>query len=87
MEVGMLRAIPRKHRLWAAIQPDVKPLSARSDVGRAISRDEEARLLAAARNSRSRSLYPALIIAIHTGLRSAECGPCSGAASTRWKPS
>jgi integrase len=72
MEVGTLRAILRKHRLWAAIQPDVKPLSARSDVGRAITRDEEARLLAAARTSRSRSLYPALVVAIHTGLRSAE---------------
>jgi integrase len=72
MEVGTLRAILRKHRLWATIQPDVKPLSARSDVGRALSKDEEARLLAAARTSRSRSLYPALVVAIHTGLRSAE---------------
>jgi integrase len=72
METGTLRAVLRKHRLWAAIQPDVKPLSARSDVGRAISRDEETRLLAAARKSRSRSLYPALVTAIHTGLRSAE---------------
>jgi integrase len=72
METGTLRAILRKHRLWAAIQPDVKPLSARSDVGRALTRDEEARLLAAARTSRSRSLYPALVVAIHTGLRSAE---------------
>lgn len=72
MEVGTLRAVLRKHRLWAAIQPDVKPLRARSDIGKALSRDEESRLLAAARQSRSRSLHPALVIAIHTGLRSAE---------------
>ena len=78
MEVGTLRAILRKHRLWAAIQPDVKPLGARSDVGRAINRDEESRLLAAARMSRSRSLYPALVVAIHTGLRSTDSGPFSG---------
>jgi integrase len=72
MEVGTLRAVLRKHRLWAAIQADVRPLSARSDIGKALSRDEETRLLTAARNSRSRSLYPALLVAIHTGLRSAE---------------
>jgi integrase len=41
-------------------------------VGRALSRDEEMRLLAAARDSRSRSLYPALVVALHTGLRSSE---------------
>lgn len=69
---GLARAILRKHRLWAAIQPDLKQLSPRSDIGQAISRDEEAGLLAAARNSRSRSLYPALVVAIHTDLRSAE---------------
>jgi integrase len=72
METGTLRAVLRKHRLWAAIQPDVKPLAARSDAGRAISRDEETRLLAAARKSRSRSLYPGLMVAFHTGLRNAE---------------
>jgi integrase len=36
------------------------------------SRDEETRLLGVARQSRSRSLYPALVVAIHTGLQSAE---------------
>jgi integrase len=72
LEVATLRAIMRKHRLWAALQPDVKPVRVRTDVGRALSKDEEARLLVAARKSRSRSLYPALVVAIHTGLRSAE---------------
>jgi integrase len=72
LEVATLRAILRRHRLWANLQPDVKPVSARNNVGRALSKDEEARLLAAARKSRSRSLYPALVVAFHTGLRSAE---------------
>lgn len=47
LEVGTLRAILRKNRLWAAIQPDVRMLRVREDVGRAISRDEEAALLEA----------------------------------------
>jgi integrase len=72
MEIGALRAILRKHRLWANLQPDVKMLPERSDIGRAISRDEEARLLSACRMSRSRSLYPAVLLSIHSGLRNQE---------------
>jgi hypothetical protein len=34
LEVGTLRAILRKNRLWASIQPDVRMLRAREDVGR-----------------------------------------------------
>jgi hypothetical protein len=37
LEVGTLRAILRKTRLWANVQPNVNMLSAREDVGRAIS--------------------------------------------------
>ena len=72
MEVGTLRAILRKQRLWANLQPDVRMLPERSDIGRAISRDEETRLLAACRTSRSRSLYPAVLLSIHSGLRNQE---------------
>jgi hypothetical protein len=72
MEVGTLRAILRKQRLWANLQPDVKMLRARSDIGRALSRDEETRLLKACKASRSRSLYPAVLLSIHTGLRNQE---------------
>jgi integrase len=72
MEVGTLRAILRKHRLWTAIQPDVKPLRVKNDIGRALSDDEEHRLLVACRKSRSRSLYPAALLALHSGLRNRE---------------
>jgi integrase len=72
MEVGTLRAILRKQRLWANLQPDVKMLRARSDIGRALSRDEETRLLEACKASRSRSLYPAVLLSIHSGLRNQE---------------
>jgi integrase len=71
-EVACLRAILRKHRLWANLQPDVKPLRTHSEIGRALSRDEVAALLEACQRSRSRSLYPAVVIALSTGLRNAE---------------
>jgi integrase len=72
MEVGSLRAILRKHRLWADLQPDVRPLAARTDVGRALSQDEERKLLQAARESHSRSLYVAILLSLRTGLRNKE---------------
>jgi integrase len=72
LEVGTLRAILRKNRLWAAIQPDVRMLRAREDVGRAITRDEEDALLEACRASRSRSLFPAVLIALNTCMRYSE---------------
>jgi integrase len=72
MEIGALRMILRQHRLWANLQPDVKMLRERSDIGRAISHEEEHRLLLACQRSRSRSLYPAVLLSIHTGLRNKE---------------
>jgi integrase len=72
LEVGTLRAILRKNRLWASIQPDVRMLRVREDVGRAISRDEEDALLDACRASRSRSLYPAVLTALNTCMRYSE---------------
>lgn len=72
LEVGTLRAILRKNRLWASIQPDVRMLRAREDAGRAISRDEEDALLKACRASRSRSLYPAVLVALNTCMRYSE---------------
>jgi integrase len=72
MEVGTLRAILRKHRLWANLQPDVRMLKVRQEVGRALTEDEQHRLLTVAKKSRSRSLYPAVLLSLHTGLRNAE---------------
>src|SRR4029077_6661683 len=69
LEVGTLRALLRKNHLWASIQPDVRMLRAHEDVGRAISRDEEDALLEACRASRSRSLFPAVLIALNTCMR------------------
>lgn len=72
LEVGSLRAILRRHRIWANIQPDVKMLSVRDDVGRAISADEEKQLLTACRASRSRALSTVVTLALHTGMRRGE---------------
>jgi len=72
LEVATLRAVLRKHRLWATIQPDVRMLRLSEDVGRAITRDEEAALLAACQSSRSRSLYTAVVLALNTCMRHSE---------------
>lgn len=72
LEIGTLRAILRRQRTWANIQPDVKMLRVREDVGRALDQDEETKLLAACRTSRSWSLYPAVELALGTCLRYSE---------------
>jgi len=70
--MGTLRAIMRRNRLWANLQPDVKLLRRRDDVGRAISDSEEKALLDACLTSRSRSLCPAVTLALSTGMRYSE---------------
>jgi integrase len=72
MEIGSLRAVLRKHRLWADLQPDAKLPQGREDVGRALSADEEHTFLTACRKNRSRSLYLAVLLSLHSGLRNEE---------------
>jgi integrase len=72
LEVGTLRAVLRKNRLWFAIQPDVRMLRTSDDVGRAISREEESKLLEVCQASRSRSLYTAVSLALNTCMRYSE---------------
>jgi integrase len=72
LEMGTVRAVLRKNRLWFAIQPDVRMLRASDDAGRAISRDEEFALLTACQSSRSRSLYSAVALALNTCTRYSE---------------
>jgi integrase len=57
---------------WASIQPEVRMLRASENVGRAISWQEETDLLEACRASRSRSLFPAVLIALNTCMRYSE---------------
>jgi integrase len=72
IDVALVRLLLKKHRRWANIQPDVRMLRERSDIGRALTADEQHRLLAACKKSHSRSLYPALLLSLHTGLRNGE---------------
>lgn len=69
MEVGVLRAVFKRNRLWGNIQPDVKLLPERTDAGRALKAAEERALLAACAESRSRLLHPFVVLAIESGAR------------------
>ena len=72
LELGVLRGILRRYRLWEAIAADVDFLKESPSPGRALSHDEEARLLDAASKSRCRSLYPVVMLALNTGMRASE---------------
>lgn len=72
LEVGTLRALLRRHRIWAEIQQDVRMLPTIDDAGHAITSEEEAALTSACLRSRSRSLYPAVMLALNTGMRYSE---------------
>jgi integrase len=71
-EVGCIRGVLKRHGLWAPIAERIKRLRENHDVGRALSPEHEARLLAACRNSKAPSLLPLFILARDTGLRAAE---------------
>jgi integrase len=72
LELGVLRSILRRHRMWEGISADVDFLKENPSPGRALSHDEETRLLDAASKSRCRSLYPVIMLAINTGMRANE---------------
>jgi len=69
LEIGTLRAILKRSGQWARLQPDVRMLATRDDIGRAITPEEESALLGACGKSRSRSLVPFVTLAIETGAR------------------
>ncbi len=70
MELGELsRAIGRT---WRELWPKVRKLEERHDVGKALSADEEQRLLAAATGERRRLIGLFVRIALLTGMRSGE---------------
>ena len=72
LELGVLRSILRRYRMWEAIAADVDFLKESASPGRALTPEEETRLLDAASKSRCRSLYPVVMLAINTGMRASE---------------
>ena len=71
-EIATLRAILKKHKLWAGIAEDVTWLHEREDAGRALSPDDESRLLDAIAESTSPALYPFFVLSLDAGLRPSE---------------
>jgi integrase len=71
-EVATLRAILKHYGLWAGIAHRVKMLRERSDIGRALSTEEELKLLEATARSPSPSLYPFFVLSLDAGLRPSE---------------
>jgi len=72
LELGVLRSILRRYRMWEAIAADVDFLKEGPSPGRALTHEEETALLDAASKSRCRSLYPVVMLALNTGMRVSE---------------
>lgn len=71
-EVGTLRTILTHYGLWAPISRRFKMLKQRCDVGQALSREDERKLLAAIAQSRSPALYLFFALSLDAGLRPSE---------------
>jgi integrase len=76
-EINTLRAILQHCKVWSALLEradggKIEMLDERTDVGRALSPDEEARLLDASAESPSPALYPMFILSLDAGLRPTE---------------
>ena len=71
-EVHTLRGILKRLGLWGPLADNVRPMKGEGHPGRALSFEEEARLIAAIRQSSSPVLYPLFVLSIDTGLRASE---------------
>lgn len=71
-ECAVLRQILRKNKAWHLLAQDYAPLPEPEERGKALKSDEVHRLLTASRKSRSKSLYPALVLLLNTGMRVSE---------------
>ncbi len=78
MTIETFRAIMRRNHQWERLRPDYKKLKEPKRVGKALSREEEERLLHQCRMSSSRILFPAVILGLYGGLRRDEVR------STKW---
>ena len=71
-EVGCLRGVLRQFGLWGPISDRVRSLPERHNVGRAVSPEDEAKLITAAGESRSPALIPLLLLSLDSGMRAGE---------------
>jgi integrase len=74
IEVGVLRQILKAHDCWTPLDGHIKMLPERKDIGRALTPEEEYRLLEVA-HSLDSACYTAVVLALNTGMRHHEiCG-------------
>ncbi len=71
IEVGMLRSVLGAYRPWDTIAPEVHMLAENKDAGRALTDDEERRLLEAAAGLDS-ACHTATVLALNTAMRKDE---------------
>jgi integrase len=69
MEVGTLRAILKRSGHWARLLPDITMLKVPLSKGKVMPLEVRAAVLAACRQSRSRSLYYVVVLTAETGSR------------------
>ena len=67
MEVGVLRGVLTAHRMWERIAPDVHMLPERKDIGRALTSEEEGRLLEETKR-RDSACHTATVLALNTSM-------------------
>jgi len=72
MEVATMRMILKSAKLWRAIEDDVHMLTEDKEIGKALTPDEESRLLDACGKSPQPSLLTAVVVFSNTGLRNSE---------------
>jgi integrase len=72
-EVGFLRRLLKKARLWHRMSEDIKPLKEGRSIGRALSEEEIILLrMKAAERPAWQTAYSAMILAVNTGMRGAD---------------
>jgi integrase len=71
-EIGVLRQILKHFGLWTHLADRARLMRERRDTGRALTTDDESRLVEAAGQSRSPVLLPLFVTALDTGLRASE---------------
>lgn len=73
MEVGILRRILKRARLWARVSDDIRPLPERHNVGRALSYEDKVRLRKLAESKPEWNVARlAMMLALNTTMRACE---------------
>lgn len=73
MEIGFLRRLLKKARLWHIVGADIKPLKEPESIGRALTFEERTRLLKiAAQRPEWETAYYAAVLAVNTTARRSE---------------